>query len=125
MNNRLAKILAAIIARTFAEDISDKITVGAAWTPQVVVAYKLGNFVFFSIEAGAGTVVANTQYTVANIAAGYRPDKNIPFSGHSTNANFAPQGIVNAFVWTNGDITGRTNNAQGNFFFISGFYKIA
>lgn len=38
MNNRLAKILAAIIARTFAEDISDKITFGAAWTAQTVRA---------------------------------------------------------------------------------------
>ena len=90
MNNRLAKILAAIIARTFAEDISDKITLTAAWTNMHITAYRVGDMVFFALEGMATTIVANTQYTIATIAAGYRPAKNIPLTGHGTYNNFAP-----------------------------------
>lgn len=43
MNNRLAKILAAIIARTFAEDISENITFGDI---SVRCSAANGNYIF-------------------------------------------------------------------------------
>ena len=106
------------------EDISDKITFGAAWTKQICKAYKVGNLVFYDIQAYAGQVVAGTQYTVATIASGYRPSANYPTTGHGTNANYVPQGLINGFVWSSGDITVRPETATCNYVFISGFYAI-
>ena len=107
------------------EDISNKITIGAAWTDQHRSAYKVGDMAYFTIEANTETFVAGIEYTIATIDSGYRPAKNYPFTGHLTDSNFKPVGVVMCFVKTDGTITVRASNTNDNFFFISGFFKIA
>lgn len=104
------------------EDISDKITLGAAWTNLTKVAYRVGKVCYFYIEAYAGTVIEGTQYIIATIASGYRPRATVAHTGHTTNGSFLAQGIVNTFVWTNGDITVRAQNGNGKYVFISGWW---
>ena len=127
MNTKLFNILKKIIDNIKGlqvEDISDQITFTPAWTNMHTTAYKIGNVVFFTLEGTATTIVANYQYTIATIANGYKPKRSLPFTGHGTDSNFAPLGIVNAWVWTSGDITIRCSNANGNYIFVSGFYCI-
>lgn len=120
------KLFYKILTHIALEDISDKITIASGWQSMHRTAYKIGNMVFFSIEGySQSAVVGGTQYTLANIASGYRPSKSIPFTGHATDSNFTPQAVVNGNVWTDGTITGRASNPNGRYFFISGFYRIA
>ena len=120
------KLIRKILTCFAVEDISDEITMASGWQSMHRTAYKLGKMVFFSIEGySQSAVVGGTQYTIANIASGYRPSKSIPFTGHATDSTFTPQAVVNGNVWTGGTITGRASNANGRYFFISGFYKIA
>ena len=107
------------------EDISSQITFGGAWTQMVKVAYKVGKLVFFDLEGSTSTIVGGTQYTMATIASGYRPSSSIYLTGHTTNASYVPQAVVNAIAWTSGDITVRPSNANGLYFFVSGWYVIA
>lgn len=104
------------------EDISNKITLGGAWTNLGKVAYRVGKVCYFYMDIYAGTIVGGTQYTVATIASGYRPKFTVCHTGHATNSSYVAQSIVNNFVWTSGDITIRASNGNGNYVFISGWW---
>ncbi len=119
------KTIKELLLGLIAEDISDKITFGGAWANQHRRAYRIGGMVFFTLEGYAGTIVAGTEYTLATIANGYKPKNDVAFTGHTTNVSFLPNGIVNCWVWASGSITVRVSNANGNFVFVSGWYKIA
>ena len=120
----LKALLSKILTMLTVEDISDKITFGGAWTGLQRVAYRIGNMVFFSLEGYAGTIVGGSQYTIATIASGYRPKSNVILTAHSTNIGYVPQAVVNAWVWTSGDVTVRPSNGSGNYIFVSGCYAI-
>lgn len=107
------------------EDISNKITFNSAWMDFHRSAYKVGDMVYFVLEGYTNTFVAGTEYTMATIDSGYRPSKNYPFTGHLTDANFKPVGVVMCFAKTDGTVTVRASDTSGNYFFISGFFKIA
>lgn len=104
------------------EDISNQITLGSAWTNLGKIAYRVGKVCYFYMDVYAGTIVGGTQYTVATIASGYRPTFTVGFTGHTTNSNYVPQAVVNAFVGTSGDITIRASNSNGNYVFLSGWW---
>lgn len=116
------ELIAKLVLNAVVEDISDKITLGGAWTNLGKVAYRVGKVCYYYIEAYAGTIVGGTQYTLATIASGYRPGATVAHTGHTTNGNFLAQGIVNTFVRTSGDITIRTQNSNGQYVFISGWW---
>lgn len=120
----LKALLNKILNMLIVKDISNEITFSSAWTNLQRVAYRIGNMVFFSLEGYASTIVGGSQYTIATIANGYRPKSTITLTAHSTNNSYVPQAIVNAWVWTSGDITVRPNNGSGNYIFVSGCYAI-
>ena len=108
-------------------DIASHITFGSAWTQQVKVARRIGNMVFFQLEANAGSFNANTNYVLANIASGYRPAVQQFATGITTDGSYNPKGTVSAVLKTDGSINIRTQTASssGAFVFISGFYYTA
>lgn len=107
-------------------DISSSITMGGAWSQLVKKAWKIGNLVFFEIEATAGSFNANTQYTIATIASGYRPSDVHFASGYTTDGSYNPKGTVSVLVRATGAIDIRTQlaSSSGAYVFISGFYVI-
>lgn len=119
------KLLYKVCEAISALDISTHLTFNSAWTNLHKSAYKVGNMVYFTLEGYTSTFVAGTEYTIVTIDSGYRPSKNYPFTGHLTDSNFKPVGIVTCFANTNGTVTVRASNTSGNYFFISGFFKIA
>lgn len=120
----IKKTLTKMLSSLAVEDVTDKITLTAAWTTQSKRAYRFGDMVFFSFEGYAGTVTAGTQYTIATISSDLKPKDNLPFTGHTTNGNFLPNGTVNAWVWTDKTITVRVSNANGNFVFVDGWFEV-
>lgn len=80
------------------KDISSEITFGSSWTNLHRSAYKVGNMVYFTLEGYTSSFVAGTEYTMATITNGYRPAKNYPFTGHTTDGNFKPIGLVTCFA---------------------------
>ena len=122
----LKALLAKILDALKVKDISDEITFTGAWSNYMRKAYLIdGKFVFFMLEGYAGTIMQGTQYTIATIASGYRPKDNLAFTGHATDAGYVPQSVVNCYVWTNGNITVRCSNGNGNYVFVSGWYALA
>lgn len=115
----LLKLIANVVT---VENISNKITLGGAWTNLGKTAYRVGKVCFFYMDVYAGTIVGGTQYTVATIASGYRPTFTVCHTAHTTNSSYVAQGVVNAFVWTSGDITIRASNSNGNYVFLSGWW---
>ena len=79
------------------EDISDKITLGGAWTNVGKVAYRVGKVCYFYIEAYTPTTVGGAEYTIATIAADYRPRATVAHTGHTTNGSFLAQGIIKSW----------------------------
>ena len=107
------------------EDVSSQFTFGGAWTALLKKAYKVGNLVFFQLEATTSTYVANTDYTIATIASGYRPNGNIIGNGYTTDANYAPKAVVSVRGDSGGNIKVNASNTTGAYFFLTGWYVIA
>ena len=118
----LKELIEKLVLNAVVEDISGKITLGGAWTNLGKAAYRVGKVCYFYIEAYTPTTVGGSEYTIATIASGYRPRATFAYTGHTTNSNFLAQGIINNFVKTNGDITVRPQNGNGQYFFISGWW---
>lgn len=118
------KMFTKILSFLGVEDVSDKITLTSAWTEQWKYAFRVGNIVFFSFEGYAGLVQAGAQYTIANISSDLKPKANLSFTGHTTNASYLPNGIVNAFVLTDKTITVRLSNANGNYVYVDGWFEV-
>ena len=110
------------IARTTVKEISSKITLGGAWSGYIKKAYILGDMVYISLEVYASTVTSGYEYTVGNIASGYRPGILHIFTGHTTTSNYTPNGVVTAKITTGGDIKVTISNSNGNYLFINMAY---
>ena len=106
------------------EDVSDKFTFDSSWTSQIKNAWRIGNTIFFVFSGYMSTIASGTLYIIATIADGYRPISTLPFTGHTTNSSYVPQGIVNCYVWTSGEVSIRANSNSGNYVYISGYYRI-
>lgn len=133
LKKMLTKILASIAdTNTFItdsrgrqfQDISDKITMGGAWTPVYKHAWLVDGIVYFNIEAQVSSYQANYQYTIATIAAGYRPRTTVAGQGHTTNGSYSPQSIVNVMAGHDGALKVSAQNTSGEYFFVSGWYRI-
>lgn len=118
------KTLTKILSFLAVEDVSNKITFTSAWTEQWKYAFRFGNIVFFSFEGYAGNVQAGAQYTIANISSDLKPKNSLSFTGHTTNASYLPNGIVNAFVWDDKTITVRVSNTNGNYVYVDGWFEV-
>lgn len=106
------------------EDVSSKITVNAPWNVIYTRAYKVGNIVFFTIEAVADSYLAETEYTFATLANDIKPTSTIAAFGTITDSNYIMKATVSTLCKANGTLTVRTTNTAGSFWFVNGWYYI-
>lgn len=105
-------------------NITDAITFGAAWTPTTVTATVSGGRVDIMFVANAAIYIANYEYTVATIASDYAPMSLEVCTGHTTDANYNPQGLVTVKAYANGNIGVIAQNTSGNYFVVHLSYAI-
>ena len=106
------------------EEVSSKITIGSAWNVLYKRAYKVGNVVFFSIEATTGTYVAEAEYTIATLSNDIKPKYTVTMFGAVTDGNYIVKSTPSILCNNNGTITVRTTNTNGSYWFINGWYYI-
>lgn len=106
-------------------DVTNRITMGGAFTQVHKSAYQIGHLLFFTIEATVGTYVGGTTYTIATAASGYRPNQMTPCVGYTSDSTFLPKATVTAFVEAGGAIKVNAENQSGNYFYVKGFYYVA
>ena len=106
------------------EEVSSKITIGSAWNVIYKRAYKVGNVVFFSIEATTDTYVAEAEYTIATLSDDIKPKYTISMFGAVTDENYIVKSTPSILCKNNGTITVRTANTDGSYWFINGWYYI-
>lgn len=106
------------------EDVSSKITIGSAWNVLYKRAYKVGNVVFFSIEATTDTYVAEAEYTIATLSNDIKPKYTVTMFGAVTDGNYIVKSTPSILCKNNGTITVRTTNTNGSYWFINGWYYI-
>lgn len=105
-------------------DITERFTLGGAWTQIYKEAHISNGVVHYAIEAQIGTYVANYRYALATIAEGYRPRYTTFGTGYTTDANYNPKAVVSVNAEAGGGLAVRSSNTNGNYFFVSGWYKI-
>ena len=109
------------------EDVSNKITMNSAWTAVYKYGYRIGNIVFFQIEATTSSFIADYEYTLAELGQGIRSYQTVGGTCHITDANYTIRTMAHYLV-KNGipsTITVRANDTVGQYWFVSGFYRIA
>lgn len=106
------------------EDISDKLTLGGAWTGIIKKAILINRVVFYTIEATTSSFIANYQYTIATFASGYRPKANVIGNGYTTDGGFAPKAIVSVLTQTTGAVRVSASATTGSYFFVTGWFNI-
>lgn len=116
--------ISAIKTALAVEDISAQLTLGGAWSQLIRVAYRVGNMVFFYIEASTSSYTADYDYTIATFASGYRPSGSVVCNGYTTDGNYNPKSVVSAILQSNGGLHVRASNNSGAYFFVTGFFKI-
>lgn len=105
-------------------DITERFTLGGAWTQLYKEAHISNGIVSYAIEAQTNTYVANYRYALATIAEGYRPRYTTFGTGYTTDANYNPKAVVSVNAEAGGGLAVRSSNTNGNYFFVSGWYKI-
>ena len=107
------------------EDVSSKITIVSAWNVIYKRAYKVGNVVFFSIEAATSTYEAETEYTFATLSNDIKPEypTKVMF-GAVTDGNYNVKSIPSILCKYNGTLTVITTNTNGSYWFVNGWYYI-
>lgn len=106
-------------------DVTNRITMGGAFTQVHKSAYQIGRLLFFTIEATVGTYVGGTTYTIATAQSGYRPNQMTPCVGYTSDSTFLPKATVSCYVEANGAIKVNAENQNGNYFYVKGFYYVA
>lgn len=114
----------AALSKLLTTDITSSITFGAAWTSTSLTATVSGGRVDIMFVAYAASYLANTEYTVATIAADYAPKSLEVCTGHTTDANYNPQGLVTVKAYANGNIGVIAQNTNGNYFVVHLSYAI-
>jgi hypothetical protein len=114
----------AALQKLLTTDITNAITFGSAWTSTALTATVSGGRVDIMFVAYAASYLVNTEYTVATIAADYAPTSLEVCTGHTTDANYNPQGLVTVKAYTNGNIGVIAQNTNGNYFVVHLSYAI-
>lgn len=114
----------AALQKLLTTDITNSITFGAAWTSTSLTATVSGGRVDIMFVAYAASYLANNEYTVATIAADYAPNSLEVCTGHTTDANYNPQGLVTVKAYSNGNIGVIAQNTNGNYFVVHLSYAI-
>lgn len=104
------------------KDISSAVTLN--YDPLHKWIYVHDGMVDMFIETYFANYVADNEYIIGTITSPYRPSHLIVTTGHTTDANFNPKGLVTFVVYTNGNLGVRVNNTVGNYIFVHATYPI-
>ena len=106
------------------EDISSAVTLNYGYDPLQKWIYVHDGIVDMFIETYFANYVADNEYIIGTIASPYRPNHLIVTTGHTTDSNFNPRGLVNFIVYTNGNLSVRVNNTNGNYVIVHATYPM-
>lgn len=116
-------LLTKILLATVATDVSSQITVGSAWTVLQKRAVKIGNRVYFWIEANTSSYTYPYVYNFATFSNAIKPKYMNAFTGHTTDGSFTPKGIL-TFYTDGTTLKVSAQNNAGAYFFVNGSYEI-
>ena len=83
-----------------------------------------GGMVHIFIEAYFDGYQADYEYTLGSVSSPYRPLYPVFFTGHTVDANFNPKGLVTFIIYSDGTMTVRINNTNGNYLILNATYTI-
>lgn len=106
------------------KDISSAVTLNFGYDPLQKWIYVHDGMVDMFIETYFASYVADNEYIIGTITSPYRPNHLIVTTGHTTDSNFNPKGLVNFIVYTNGNLGVRVNNTAGNYVIVHATYPI-
>lgn len=104
-------------------DISSSVTLNGFTELQKKATLHDGVVDIF-IETNFTSYQANYEYTIGAVAAAYAPKSNVFFTAQLTDANFNPRGLALFTIYTNGNMTVRINNTDGNYPILHANYSI-
>lgn len=104
------------------KDISSSVSLNYASLQKTATVYN--GIVDLFIETNFVSYAADYEYIIGTITSSYRPNHIIVTTGHTTDANFNPKGLVNFIVYPNGNLSVRVNNTDGNYIFVHATYSI-
>lgn len=106
------------------KDLTSEVTIGSAWTEMYKDMWVVGNVAYLKIEAYAGTFMANNEYQIATIPAGYAPTNVRAIQGFTSDGSYNPTAMVTPLIKTDGSVTVRASNTNGNYFYLEGFWRL-
>ena len=106
------------------KDISSAVTLTYGYDSLQKWIYVHDGMVDMFIETYFANYVADNEYIIGTITSPYRPSHVIVTTGHTTDSNFNPKGLVNFIVYTNGNLGVRVNNTVGNYVIVHATYSI-
>jgi hypothetical protein len=106
------------------KDISSAVTLNYGYDPLQKWIYVHDGMVDMFIETYFASYVADNEYIIGTITSPYRPNHLIVTTGHTTDSNFNPKGLVNFIVYANGNLGVRVNNTVGNYVIVHATYPI-
>lgn len=83
-----------------------------------------GGMVHIFIETYFDSYQADHEYTLGSVSSPYRPLYPVFFTGHTVDANFNPKGLVTFIIYSDGTMTVRINNTNGNYLILNATYTI-
>ena len=83
-----------------------------------------GGMVHIFIETYFDGYQADYEYTLGSVSSPYRPLYPVLFTGHTVDANFNPKGLVTFIIYSDGTMTVRINNTNGNYLILNATYTI-
>lgn len=104
-------------------DISSSVTLNGFTELQKKATLHDGVVDIF-IETNFTSYQADYEYTIGAVAAAYAPKSNVFFTAQLTDANFNPRGLALFTIYTNGNMTVRINNTDGNYPILHATYSI-
>ena len=104
-------------------DISSSVTLNGFTELQKKATLHDGVVDIF-IETNFTIYQADYEYTIGAVAAAYAPKSNVFFTAQLTDANFNPRGLALFTIYTNGNMTVRINNTDGNYPILHANYSI-
>lgn len=83
-----------------------------------------GGMVHILIETYFDSYQADHEYTLGSVSSPYRPLYPVFFTGHTVDANFNPKGLVTFIIYSDGTMTVRINNTNGDYLILNATYPI-
>ena len=107
------------------EILMTRVSINGAFNILAWSCYRIGKRVFISVEAQLSSYVAGNLYTFATFPSDLAPTKFHAMSGFTTDANYAPKGIVTTYIDTSRTMKISAQNTTGAYWFMNGSFEIS